>query len=111
MEHSELALTEDEALEHIAYLLTSAEGGVTEPQDYAIYRLVSAADRIARIWAPRASGELATFLDNLGTQMPTEATRLDVDLEGFLKYLGEQIAELARIVKNRSSAEEPSNES
>jgi hypothetical protein len=111
MDHSGLALAEDEALELIAYLLTSAEGGVTEPPDYGIYRLVSAADRMARTWAPRASGELATFLENLGTQMPTEAARIDIDLDGFLKYLGEQIAELARIVKERSPAEGAADES
>ena len=93
------ALTNDEALELLAYLLSSAHGCINEPADYGILRLVSAADRIARMWAPRATGDLADCLRNLGTQMSSEAAGMDADLEGFAAYLDKQIKELATIVK------------
>ncbi len=102
-DEGELALTHDEALEIVAYLLASAEGLVSEPPGYAFLRLTTAADRLARRWAPRVDGELGAFLSNLGTRMPGEAARAEVDLEGFLSYLGEQIAALARIVKERDA--------
>ena len=109
MEGQNTALTQEEALEIVAYLLTSAQGCINQPPDYGVLRLVSAADRIARTWAPRASGDLAAYLDDLGTHMPSEAARIDVDLEGFETYLGQQIAALAGIVKQRGTAGEASD--
>jgi hypothetical protein len=111
MDDQNLALTHEEALEIFAYLLTSAQKCVEEPPDYGVYRLVSAADRMARMWAPRTTDELAAYLTDLGTQMPSEAARIDVDLEGFLTYLGSQIGALAKIVVQLGATEETSDES
>jgi hypothetical protein len=101
MAEQNLALTHDQALELLAYLLSSAQGCLNEPPDYGVYRLVSAADRLASMWAPRANGGLAGYLSDLSTHMPSEAARIDVDLEGFAAYLSEQIRRLAQEVKQR----------
>ena len=99
MDTNNTALTDEEALQILAYLLTSAHGCITEPADYGILRLVTAADNIARIWAPRVTGDLAEYLNKLGTQLPLEAARMDVDLDGFESYISKQISELAIVVK------------
>jgi hypothetical protein len=99
---TDLALTHDEAVEILAYLLSSAQGELSE--DYGVYRLASAADRLARFWEPRASGELKDLLRELGTHMQTEAARMDVDLDGFSSYLSEQITALAKLVKEQGIA-------
>lgn len=99
-------LTEEETLELLAYLLTSAQGCIDQPPDYSVLRIVSAADRMARMWAPRASGELAAYLEDLGTRMPSEAARMDIDMDGFTAYLAEQVRELAQIVKRRGAGSE-----
>jgi len=46
MDKQHLALTQEEALELLAYLLTSAQGCIGEPADYGVYRLVTAAERL-----------------------------------------------------------------
>lgn len=99
MEEGDFALTHDEALEILAYLLSSAHCGLSE--DYGVYRLVSAADRLARFWEPRSSGELKKILSDLGTNMQTNAARMSVDADGFSSYLSEQIAVLANFVKEQ----------
>ena len=101
-----VSLTEDQAIELIAYILTSAQGLLKEPEHYAVLRVVSAADRMAAMWAPRASGELAAFLEDLGQRMPVEAAATQGDdITSFERYLGQKIDELARIVKQREFAE------
>jgi hypothetical protein len=111
MPEPNMPLTEDEALELLAYLLTSAQGCINQPPDYSVLRIVSAADRMARTWAPRASGDLAAYLEELGTRMPTEAARMDVDMEGFTTYLAEQVRVLAKIVKQRTVESEATYDS
>ena len=101
-----ITLNEDEAIELIAYILTSAQGLLKEPPDYAVLRMVSVADRMAGMWAPRSAGDLAKFLDDLNKRMPVESARTQGgDLEAFKQYLGEKITELAQIVKERDFGE------
>jgi len=97
-----VTINENEAIELMAYILTSSEGLMEEPPHYAILRMISIADRLAGMWAPRASGDLAKYLDDLNKRMPVEsaATQGD-DIELFEKYLKAKIGELANIVKDR----------
>ena len=102
MNKEKVTINENEAIELMAYILTSSEGLMEEPPHYAILRMVSIADRMAGMWAPRASGDLAKYLDDLNKSMPVEsaATQGD-DTESFEKYLKAKIGELANIVKDR----------
>ena len=102
MNNHNITLNENEAIELIAYILTSAQGLLTEPPDYAVLRMVSVADRMAGMWAPRCAGNLAVFLDDLNNRMPVESARTQGgDMEAFNQYLSEKITELAQIVKER----------
>ena len=107
MNKEKVTINENEAIELMAYILTSSEGLMKEPPHYAILRMVSIADRMAGMWAPRASGDLAKYLDDLNKRMPVEsaATQGD-DIESFEKYLEEKISELAKIVKDRDFEEQ-----
>ena len=111
MDQNDLALTHDEALELLAYLLSSAQGFQFEQPAYNLLRMVSAADHLARAWASRTSGELSEYLNHLALQTPHKAARIDIDLEGFNTYLDEQIRALAQIVKNSGEVEEGKSES
>ena len=105
MGREDVTLSEDQAIELMAYLLSSAQGMLKEPEYYAVLRMVSAADRMAAMWAPRADGALADFLDDLSHRMPVEsaATQGD-DIASFEAYLATKLSELAEIVKNRQPA-------
>ena len=106
MNNDNITLNEDEAIELIAYILTSAQGLLKEPPDYAILRMVSIADRMAGMWAPRSAGDLGGFLDDLSKRMPVEAAQTQRgDLEAFKRYLSDKIIELAQIVKQRDIRE------
>lgn len=106
MNNHNITLNENEAIELIAYILTSAQGLLKEPPDYAVLRMVSVADRMARLWAPRSEGNLAEFLDDLSNRMPVESARTQGgDMEAFNQYLSEKITELAQIVKQRDIRE------
>lgn len=103
MDEKNLALTHQEALEILAYLVSSAHSGLNE--DYGVYRLASAADRLARFWEPRTSGELKEILSDLGTNMQNQAARASVDAEGFSTYLSDQLVALAKFVKKQGIME------
>lgn len=106
MNSDNMSLNEEQAIELIAYLLTSAQGLLKEPGHYAVLRVVSAADRMAGMWAPRASGDLARFLEDLSQRMPVEAAATQGDdIASFQDYLEHKVGELAEIVKQRDSAE------
>ena len=102
MSKEKVTINENEAIELLAYILTSSEGLMEEPPHYAILRMVSIADRMAGMRAPRASRDLAKYLDDLNKRMPVGSAATQGDyIESFEKYLEAKIGELANIVKDR----------
>jgi hypothetical protein len=99
-------LSENDAIELLAYVLSSTEGLLREPPHYAPLRMASVADRMAAMWAPRASGDLGAFLRDLQQRMPVEsaATQAGGDDASFRNYLARKIGELAVIVRDRNMA-------
>lgn len=63
-------LDEDDALELLAYLVTSARTQVDEAAEYAPMRLLTAAHRLAEAMRGRASAETAATLDGPLSGMP-----------------------------------------
>jgi hypothetical protein len=105
MESEDTALTQDEALELLAYMLSSVQDCAKSPY-YAVYRLVTAAERLARIWAPRASGSLAAYLHDLAMQTPSRASQMDADADGFQEFMSVQVRKLALEVRQRAGVGE-----
>ncbi len=101
-----VTLDEEQAIELIAYMLSSAQGLLREPDKYAVLRMASAADRMAAMWAPRADGALGEFLADLAQRMPVAAASTQGDdISDFSNYLAEKLTELANIVKDRELPE------
>jgi Family of unknown function (DUF6092) len=57
-----LVLTESEALELLAFLVTAARTQIDEPPEYGPLRLISAASRLADLVADRVSPETRALL-------------------------------------------------
>lgn len=95
------ALTHDEALELLAYLVASAQNCLSESPDYGVFRLISAAERLARTWKARCSGETSSLLDSLATRTGPEAAARDLDPQAFQDFLAEMCREVAREIKRR----------
>ena len=70
-----LMLTEDEALELLAYLVTAARTQLDEAAEYGPLRLLTAATRLVDMMAERASPEMLALLTGPLRQIPETATR------------------------------------
>jgi Family of unknown function (DUF6092) len=70
-----MVLTEAEALEVLAYLVTAARTQVDEAAEYGPLRLITAAGRLAELAAPRASPSTRALLEGPLREMPGTATK------------------------------------
>ena len=70
-----MVLSEDEALELVAFLVTAARTQVDEAVEYGSLRLLTAAGRLGELIAERVSPETRTFLTGPLKQIPDLAVR------------------------------------
>jgi hypothetical protein len=110
MDRQGLGLSNEETLAILAYLLTAAQGCLREPPDYGVFRLLSAAERLAQAWQPKCEGDMAVFLNKLVTNTGPNSAKRDIDPQGFNDYVAEMCRELAREIK-RFDNQERRNES
>ena len=104
MPESPGVLTEDEAVELFAYLLTSARTQLDEPPDYASMRLLTAAESLRDRIAGRVSPEVAAMLE--ATVAPSSFAQEHVnDFEAYARGLDELCAILARTLVARAELE------
>jgi hypothetical protein len=97
-------LTEDEAVELFAYLLTSARTQLDDPARYASMRLLSAAETLRDRIAGRVSPELAATLE--ATVGPASVAQEQVnDLGIYTRDLDELCAIVARALVARAGLE------
>lgn len=83
---TKMVLTEDEALELVAFLVTAARTQVDEAAEYGSLRLLTAASRLAELIAERVSPETRTFLMGPLKQIPDLAVRT-TDPTGYVAAL------------------------
>jgi Family of unknown function (DUF6092) len=81
-----MVLSEDEALELVAFLVTSARTQVDEAAEYGPLRLLTAASRLAELIAERVSPEMRAFLMGPLKQIPDLAVRT-TDPTGYVAAL------------------------
>lgn len=81
-----MVLTEDEALEILAYLVTAARTQIDEAAEYGPLRLMTAAQRLAEFIAPRVSTSTRELLAGPIQQVPATAT-LSHDPDGYTATL------------------------
>ena len=81
-----MVLSEDEALELVAFLVTAARTQVDEAAEYGSLRLLTAAGRLAELIAERASPETRMLLTGPLKQIPVLAVRT-ADPAGYVAAL------------------------
>lgn len=103
-----LVLNEDEAMELLALLLTSARIQMDEPAQYGPLRLLTAAERLSGFIQPRASEGAQELLDKLITVIPDMHMRM-VDTEAYVASLDDLCGDIARqLVERHGLAEDAS---
>ncbi|MCA0456254.1 MAG: DUF6092 family protein [Chloroflexi bacterium] len=93
---AKLVLTEEEALELLALLVTSARIQIDEPARYGPLRLLTAADRLSTFIKERASAEAQPMIAELTTTIPDMAMYMS-DEERYVPTLDR----LCRVVAQR----------
>ncbi len=81
------ALTEDEALEIIAYLVASAEISLTEPSHYAIFRLLDATSRMMDFMLKKDLQRTGAFLQAFKSELDTKKVWMMWDLDAFFDFV------------------------
>src|SRR5687768_10873944 len=94
-------LCEAEALALLAFLISSAEGCLKEPPLYGVFRLSTAAIKLAASWEPHASAETAAFLRDIMSRWDAEASLLGRDTRRLKAYLAESSIAVAREIQRR----------
>ena len=81
-----MVLSEDEALELMAFLITAARTQVDEAAEYGSLRLLTAAGRLGELMSERVSPETGEFLRGPLKQIPDLAVRT-ADPGGYVAAL------------------------
>lgn len=105
MNEQKIALTDLEAFELLAFLITSAYSWFNDPYNYGTYRLISAAEKLAQTWRPKCSDETARFLDDLLARMARDIERFENDVPAYQAFLAKSCQLLALEIKRRGQEE------
>jgi hypothetical protein len=97
------ALCDADALALLAFLITSAEGCLKEPPLYGVFRLGTAAVRLAAAWESRADPETAPLLRDILLRWDAESSLLGRDTQRLKAYLEESAIAVAREIQRRAS--------
>ncbi len=99
-------LTEEQALELIAYLASSAEISLIEPTHYAPFRLIEATSRMIGMMLEHPTPITGEFLRRFKDEVDTRKLVMIRDKEAFFQFLREAPALVAAEVKRLADAGE-----
>lgn len=97
-----LILTEEEALDLAAFLVTAARALLDEPVDYGPMRLLSAAERLCSAAAPRSSSGARELFTQLSTGIPSGLPERLRDPDGYRAFLDGLCATVAHGLARRA---------
>lgn len=97
MEHVS-ALTESEAIDLLAFLLTAARTLLDEPVDYGPLRLLQAAGRICETAGPRLSPPVRDLMSRLAVEIPHYTAQRNGQPDAYLRFLDGSCRSVARVL-------------
>ena len=101
----QLVLTEEEAVELLALMITSARIQIDEPARYGPLRLLTAAERLSSFIKHRASAEAQTTLATLTSEIPNMAMYMS-DEERYVGALDNLCRVIAQLLVDQSQQED-----
>lgn len=98
-----MVLSQDEALELVAFLVTGARCLMDEAIDYGPMRLLEAAERLSRYVSPRSDDAAARSLfEKLAMNIPPQIGRRNADPKGYLAFIDESCRLIAGVLLSRA---------
>ncbi len=101
-------LDEDDALDLLAFLVTSARTQVDEAREYGPLRLIMAAHRLADAMAPRSSPETRALIVHDVAAMPVIALPTDDGAPDYVAHLDALCEAVARLATERYASDDAS---
>jgi hypothetical protein len=98
-------LTEEQALELIAFLASSAEISLTEPTHYATFRLIDATSRLIGFMLQHQTPRTGDFLRSFKAEVDRKKVWMMWDLEAYLAFLRAMPALVAAEAKRLADAD------
>ena len=92
-------LTEEEALQLVAFLTSAAEISIHEPTYYGTFRLIDAASRLIAFMLEHDPPRSGAFLRELKTELDTKKVWMMWDREAYFDFLRATPAQVAAEVK------------
>ncbi len=92
-------LTEEQALQMIAFLTSAAEISIHEPTYYGTFRLIDGASRLIGFMLENEPGRSEAFLRELKTELDTKKVWMMWDREAYFDFLRQTPAVVAAEVK------------
>lgn len=102
-----LVLSEDDALDVVAFLVTAARTLLDEPVDYGPMRLLSAAHHVCNVAAPRSSTAGRALLEEIGAGIPDGLRQRVRDPAAYRAFLDGLCTTIARGLAVRAGQEAP----
>ena len=93
------ALSEEQALQLIAYLTSAAEISIVEPTYYGTFRLIDAASRLIGAMLAHEPPRTGPFLRELKNELDTKKVWMMWDREAYFDFLRATPAQVAAEVK------------
>lgn len=90
------AMTETEALQLLAYLTSSADISLFEPELYGPFRLIDAASQLAESVLANDPGERREFWEAIKTEIDQKKVWLMFDRPGFREFLAAMPGKVAK---------------
>ncbi len=91
-----IAMTETEALKLLAYLTSSADISLFEPELYGPFRLIDAASQLAESVLANDPGERREFWEAIKTEIDQKKVWLMFDRPGFREFLAAMPGKVAK---------------
>ena len=104
-------LTEEQALELIAFLASSAEISLTEPTHYANFRLIDATSRMIGMMLEHETPRTGAFLRAFKDEVDKKKVWMMWDTDAFFDFLRSAPAMVAAEVKRLAEEDEKAKES
>lgn len=98
------AVTDDDALELLSFLVTAARCLMDEPVDYGPMRLLSAAQRLCAKAAPRMEDHTTRVMaEGLARDIPAQLARRSGDPDGYLRFMDDSCRRIAAELSRRAA--------
>jgi hypothetical protein len=100
-------LTEEQALQLIAFLTSAAEISIHEPTYYGTFRLIDAASRLIGFMLEHDPPRSGAFLRELKTELDTKKVWMMWDRDAYFDFLRATPAQVAAEVKRLADEDPP----